>query len=188
MMNRIVIGTLVLGGVGAALVLPNLSHAQTTHTGIVERVWEDGFRLNTGDRTLRVDTWSVYGDKTANYVVVGDELTITGEFEGREFDAFTITGSGSTVPAMDSTTASATAETVAAGAHPRLAANTYSGVVERVWEDGFQLNTDHRTLRVDAWDVYGDNTASYISVGDRVTITGEFENGEFDAFTIRPNP
>lgn len=187
-MNRIVIGALVLGGIGSALVLPNLSHAQTTHRGTVERVWEDGFRLNTGDRTLRVDAWSVYGDNTANYVTVGDELTITGEFEGREFDAFTITGSGSTAPAMGSTTVPAAAETVAADANPRLAANAHSGVVERVWEDGFQLNTSNRTLRVDAWDVYGDNTASYISVGDRITITGEFENGEFDAFTVRPTP
>lgn len=188
MMNRIVIGALVLGGVGTALVLPNLSYAQTTHRGVVERVWEDGFRLNTGDRTLRVDAWSVYGDNTANYVTVGDELTITGEFEGREFDAFTITGSGSTAPAMEAMTTSAASETVAAGAQSRRAGNTHSGVVERVWEDGFQLNTGNRTLRVDAWDVYGDNTASYVSVGDRITITGEFENGEFDAFTIRPTP
>lgn len=180
MINRIVIGALVLGGIGAALVLPNLSHAQTTHRGTVERVWEDGFRLNTGDRTVRVDAWSVYGDNTVNYVMVGDELTITGEFEGREFDAFTIRSSGSTAPA--------TAETIAADANLHLAANAYSGVVQRVWEDGFQLSAGNRTLQVDAWDVYGDNTTSYVSAGDRVTITGEFENGEFDAFTIRPTP
>ncbi|MBD2428456.1 hypothetical protein [Phormidium sp. FACHB-1136] len=188
MMNRIVIGALVLSGVGVALVLPNLSHAQATYTGTVERVWEDGFRLNTGDRTLRVDSWSVYGDNTANAVRVGDELTVTGEFEGREFDAFTITESGSTVSAAaEPATASVPAETIATDTSPRSATNSYSGIVERVWEDGFQLNAGNRTLRVDAWDVYGDNTASYISVGDRITITGEFENGEFDAFTIRPN-
>lgn len=190
-MNRIVIGTLVLSGVGAALVLPNLSHAQTTHTGTVERVWEDGFRLNTGDRSLRVDAWSVYGDNTANAVRVGDELTVTGEFEGREFDAFTITGSGSPAPtaaAAEPATTAVAAETIAADVPARSASDSYSGRVERVWEDGFQLNVGNRTLRVDAWDVYGDNTGSYISVGDRVTITGEFENGKFDAFTIRPNP
>ncbi|WP_072015965.1 DUF5666 domain-containing protein [Leptolyngbya sp. KIOST-1] len=186
MINRIVIGALVAGGIGAALVLPNLSHAQTTHTGTVEKVWEDGFRLNTGDRTLRVDAWTVYGDSTASHISVGDEVTITGEFEGREFDASTIAGtdSGSTAPAATS----APSEAAAAGATPRPAANTVSGTVERVWEDGFQLNTGDRTLRVDTWDVYGDNTASYISVGDRITMTGEFENGEFDASTVRPNP
>jgi hypothetical protein len=185
-MNRIVIGALIVSGIGAALVLPNLSHAQTTHTGTVERVWEDGFRLNTGDRTLRVDTWNVYGDSTASYITIGDELTITGEFEGREFDASTIAGadSGATLPAATALSA----DSAAAGATPRPAANTYSGTVERVWEDGFQLNTGDRTLRVDTWDVYGDNTASYVSVGDRITMTGEFENGEFDASTVRPNP
>ena len=186
MINRIVIGALAVSGIGAALVLPNLSHAQTTHTGTVEQVWEDGFRLNTGDRTLRVDAWTVYGDSTASYVAVGDELTITGEFEGREFDAFSIAGtdSGSTATA----TTAAPAESAAVGATPRPAANTHSGTVERVWEDGFQLNTGDRTLRVDTWDVYGDNTASYVSVGDRITMSGEFEHGEFDASTIRPNP
>lgn len=185
-MNRIVLGVLVVSGIGAALVLPNLSHAQTTHTGTVERVWEDGFRLNTGDRTLRVDAWNVYGDSTASHVTIGDQVTITGEFEGREFDAFTIVGtdSGSTSPA----TTAIPADAVAASANPRPSSNTYSGTVERVWEDGFQINTGDRTLRVDTWDVYGDNTASYVSVGDRITITGEFENGEFDAFTVRLNP
>ncbi|MGF1518787.1 MAG: hypothetical protein ACFCVB_13425 [Nodosilinea sp.] len=187
-MNRVVIGigALVVSGIGAALALPNLSHAQTTHTGTVERVWEDGFRLNTGDRTLRVDAWNVYGDSTASHVSVGDELTITGEFEGREFDASTIAGtdSGSSAPAATA----ASAETVAASATPSPASNAFSGTVERVWEDGFQLNTGDRTLRVDTWDVYGDNTASYVSVGDRITMTGEFENGEFDASTVRPTP
>jgi hypothetical protein len=187
MMNRIVIGALVAGGIGAALVLPNLSHAQTTHTGTVERVWEDGFRLNTGDRTLRVDAWDVYGDSTASYVTIGDELTITGEFEGREFDASTITGAGSDPTSAVSTT-EVPSEAPAADPNPGPNSNAYSGTVERVWEDGFQLNTGDRTLRVDTWAVYGDNTASYVSVGDRITMTGEFENGEFDASTVRPTP
>ncbi|NJL36573.1 MAG: hypothetical protein HC840_08995 [Leptolyngbyaceae cyanobacterium RM2_2_4] len=60
-------------------------------TGTVQRIWEDGFRLNTGDRTLRVDTWDVYGDSTASHVSVGDQLTVTGEFDGGEFDASSIT-------------------------------------------------------------------------------------------------
>lgn len=200
MINRIVIGALVAGGLGTALVLANFSHAQTTHIGTVERVWEDGFRLNTGDRTLRVDAWDVYGDSTASHVTPGDQLTITGEFSGREFDAFTIAGtdSGSTpppttaVPAEAVTAEAVTAEAVAAEAvaanvTPRPDSQTYTGTIERVWEDGFQLNTGDRTLRVDSWDVYGDNTASYVSVGDRITITGECENGEFDAFTVRPD-
>jgi hypothetical protein len=164
-----------------------LSHAQTTYTGTVERVWEDGFRLDTGDRTLRVDSWDVYGDNTPNYVTVGDELTITGEFDVRDFDAFTITGAGS-----DSTIAPATTEVPsdapAADANPHPGSKTYTGTVEQVWEDGFRLNTGDRTFRVDTWDVYGDNTASHVAVGDSITITGEFDDGEFDAFTVQPMP
>nr|MDJ0706869.1 hypothetical protein [Leptolyngbyaceae cyanobacterium MO_188.B28] len=50
-----------------------------------------GFRLNTGDRTLRVDSWDIYGDNTAGHVTEGDNLSVTGEFSGRDFDAFSIT-------------------------------------------------------------------------------------------------
>ncbi|MBD2093393.1 hypothetical protein H6F67_26460 [Microcoleus sp. FACHB-1515] len=65
---------------------------------------------------------------------------------------------------------------------------SFTGTVQRVWEDGFSLNTGGRTLSVDSWDLCGDFTARHISVGDRLTITGEFEGGEFDAFSItNPN-
>lgn len=62
--------------------------------------------------------------------------------------------------------------------------SSLSGQVSRVWEDGFQLDTDDRSITVDAYDICGDNTARYIAVGDQVTITGEFEGREFDAFSI----
>lgn len=60
-------------------------------TGVVERVWEDGFRLRVGDRAITTDTWAVCGDFTARHVRVGDQLTVIGEFEGREFDVYGIT-------------------------------------------------------------------------------------------------
>lgn len=63
-------------------------------TGTVRHVWEDGFRLNIGNRNLRVDSWTLCGDFTPNHVRVGDRLTVTGEFERGEFDAFSITNSG----------------------------------------------------------------------------------------------
>ena len=62
--------------------------------------------------------------------------------------------------------------------------NSLSGEVKRVWEDGFQLQDSDRTIRIDSWDVCGDNTSGNIEIGDRVTVTGEFEGGEFDAFSI----
>ncbi|MBE9098362.1 hypothetical protein [Vacuolonema iberomarrocanum] len=59
-----------------------------------------------------------------------------------------------------------------------------TGTVERVWEDGFEVNTGDRTVRVDAWDLCGDNTQQSVSVGDELTVEGEFDDGEFDASAI----
>ncbi|MBF2077450.1 MAG: hypothetical protein IGR76_02745 [Synechococcales cyanobacterium T60_A2020_003] len=87
--------TAMLMTVGGLTVVSMVStvHAQQngSFTGTVERVWEDGFRLNTGDRTLRIDSWYVCRDSTASAIAVGDRLTVTGEFEWGEFDAFSIT-------------------------------------------------------------------------------------------------
>ena len=60
-------------------------------TGVVERVWEDGFRLRVGDRRITTDTWDICGDSTARHVRVGDRLTVVGDFEGGEFDVQSIT-------------------------------------------------------------------------------------------------
>ena len=62
--------------------------------------------------------------------------------------------------------------------------NTFSGTVERVWEDGFRLNTGDRTFRVDSWDVCGDNTTSHLSADQQVNVLGEFSGLEFDAFSV----
>jgi len=153
---------------GLTVVTGFSSQAEMTYKGTVERVWEDGFRLNTGDRVLTIDTWDVYGDNTPQSITVGDQVTITGEFEGREFDAFSIVKQGQS-QSSDS---------------PSQTGMTYAGTVERVWEDGFRLNTGDRVLTIDAWDVYGDNTPQSITVGDQVTVTGELDGKQFDAFSI----
>ena len=62
--------------------------------------------------------------------------------------------------------------------------NTFNGTVERVWEDGFRLNTGDRTFRVDSWDVCGDNTMSHLSADQQVNVSGEFSGLEFDAFSV----
>lgn len=84
--------------VGAVLMLMGLvgctSAAQMQNgvlTGTVERVWEDGFSINTGDRTVNVDSWNLCGDNTQQSVSVGNELTVEGEFDDGEFDASAIT-------------------------------------------------------------------------------------------------
>jgi hypothetical protein len=173
-MKLILAGSTILTGVVAMGVISSTAHAQSgTYTGTVERVWEDGLRLNTGDRSLRVDTWDIYGDATASHVTVGDQITITGEFDDGEFDAFSITDSMGNSLATPSNPAVAQAS-----------GTSFTGTVERVWEDGLRLNTGDRSLRVDTWDVCGDFTPSAVTVGDRLTITGEFDGGEFDAFSM----
>ena len=60
----------------------------------------------------------------------------------------------------------------------------FEGTVERVWDDGFRLNAGSRQVTVDAYDLCGDFTHRHVAVGDRLSITGEFEGGEFDVFTM----
>ncbi len=60
----------------------------------------------------------------------------------------------------------------------------FTGKVERVWSDGFILRTLSRKITVDSWDVCGDNTKKNVSVGERLIVTGVFENREFDALSI----
>lgn len=84
----------MLSGLTVVSVMSRVQAQQSgSFTGTVQRVWEDGFSSNTGNRTLRVDSWDLCGDFTANHIRVGDRLTVTGEFEGGEFDAFSITES-----------------------------------------------------------------------------------------------
>jgi len=67
----------------------------------------------------------------------------------------------------------------------QAASNTaFSGTVGQVWEDGFLLNTGSRNITVDSYDLCGDFTARHVAAGDRLSVTGEFEGGEFDVFSI----
>lgn len=82
------------GCAGVGSVQSGLPMGQATGsplTGTVERVWEDGFSINTGDRTVTVDAWDVCGDSTQQNVSVGDQLIVAGEFSALEFDASALT-------------------------------------------------------------------------------------------------
>ncbi|QQE67444.1 hypothetical protein GFS31_41570 (plasmid) [Leptolyngbya sp. BL0902] len=61
---------------------------------------------------------------------------------------------------------------------------SFNGTVSNVWEDGFSLNLGSQILRVDSWDLYGDSTRNFVSIGDRLTVLGEFDDREFDASSI----
>lgn len=82
---------LITAGIITAIALPQTGHAQATHTGTVERVWEDGFRLHTAEQTLWVDTANLSGENTPANIAVGDQIKVTGEFQSIEFDAAAIT-------------------------------------------------------------------------------------------------
>ncbi|WP_295884644.1 DUF5666 domain-containing protein [uncultured Thiohalocapsa sp.] len=152
---------------------------RTTLSGEVERVWEDGFRLNTGQRSVTVDSWDVFGDNTRSQVRVGQRVNVSGEMSGGEFDASSITIAGE---------GSASQRGASAGSGPQAEAGreTLTGTIERVWEDGFRLNTGQRTVNVDSWDIFGDNTRSRVSAGQRVRVSGEMSGGEFDATAVNP--
>jgi hypothetical protein len=82
----------VLLSVGIVIASCAVSQAQDdTFSGVVNRVWEDGFLLSNTDRSITVDSYAVCGDNTARHITVNDQVTVSGEFEGREFDAYTIT-------------------------------------------------------------------------------------------------
>lgn len=83
-------------------------------------------------------------------------------------------------------TASAPQSTGRPASVPASGRTTLTGTVERVWEDGFRLDTGERALNVDTWDVFGDNTRSKVSVGQRVSVSGEMSRGEFDATAVNP--
>ena len=96
-MHKFVVGAAVCGVMGAALVIGLRSvsavpqRQELTISGTVQRVWEDGFRLEADDRTLTVDTWDLCGDNTTQFVAADDTVTMTGEFDASEFDAFSLT-------------------------------------------------------------------------------------------------
>ena len=53
---------------------------------------------------------------------------------------------------------------------------TLNAPVLSVYEDGFRMADDRGlALRVDAWNLCGDNTRNYIRRGDRLTVIGDRE-------------
>ena len=89
-MNRSATLSFISVGVISAIALPQIGHAQATHTGMVERVWEDGFRLQTADQTLWVDASDLYGNHIPDNIAVGHQVSVTGQFGRIEFDAAAI--------------------------------------------------------------------------------------------------
>ena len=180
-MKRLIVFSTILAGLAVYGAAVNVRAQESSFSGTVTRVWEDGLRLDTGDRTLVVDTWALCGDATEGSVAEGDQLTLTGEFDGREFDVFSIANaenaavcrSGDSLEAVNDPAGNVQAQ-----------GSSFSGTVTRVWEDGLRLDTGDRTLVVDTWALCGDATEGSVAEGDQLTLTGEFDGREFDVFSI----
>ena len=182
-------GAVLLGvvGLGFVTVSAMAERQETAFDGSVQRVWEDGFRLESGDRTLTVDTWTLCGDRTVQELAPGEQVSLVGEFDGREFDAFTVTKADGTLLCEAGEAAPAAVEPLPAEREPAVASTAdtaLAGTVQQVWEDGFRLESGDRTLTGDTWTLCGDRTAQYLAIGDTVRVTGEFDEGEFDAFAL----
>jgi preprotein translocase subunit YajC len=144
--------------------------------GTVVQVWEDGLRLNPDGRgSMRFDTWDVCGDNTARNIAVGDRITVYADHDLASYDAWRILDANGQ-PACDA---------VAATAAQRDATGGFEGTVGRVWEDGLTLNLDDGgSMRVDTWDVCGDNTARNITAGDVITVYADRDLASYDAWRI----
>lgn len=194
-MKILAVGSILLGVMGVGCIsVPAIGDRQATaFEGSVQRVWEDGFRLESGDRTLNVDTWALCGDSTAQALSPGEQVSLSGEFDGRDFDAFEVTKAdgtplceaGEAAPAAAAPAAAV--ESLPAEREPAVVSasgTSFAGTVQRVWEDGFLMESGDRTLTVDTWELCGDSTAQSLAVGDSATVTGEFDGGEFDAASL----
>ena len=90
-------GSTLLGAMIAVSINPMALAQDNTFSGTVETVLDDGFILNTGERSLKVDSDDRCDDKTLSKLSQGDKLTVTGEFDdddndgNKEFDAHSIT-------------------------------------------------------------------------------------------------
>ncbi len=80
---------LITAAIIAVIALPQPGHTQVTHVGTVERVWDDGFRLQTSEQTLWVDASDLYNN-TPGHITVGDQVSVSGNFDRIEFDAAAI--------------------------------------------------------------------------------------------------
>jgi hypothetical protein len=193
-MNKFVVYAAISGIAGAGLMIglgavSAVSQQQELPlSGTVQRVWEDGFLMEADNRTLTVDTWNLCGDSTAQNLQPGEQVTLIGEMDGREFDAFSVTkANGNTLCATPEGATTATPEqpqNSVPGTAEHTQGQAFTGPVQRAWEDGFSLAAGDRTFTVDTWTLCGDNTNQFVTAGDTVTITGEFEAGEFDAFSL----
>jgi len=74
-------------------VITNAQNRILKLTGTVDRVWDDGFILKTKHKNITVDSWDLCGDNTFRYLSEGDLLVVRGEYEGGEFDTFSLENS-----------------------------------------------------------------------------------------------
>lgn len=145
--------------------------------GVATSVREDGLRLELSDgSSMRIDTWNVCGDRTARYIGTGNQITVYANHDGLSYEAIRILNANGD-PACEA--APTDLDTL------RNSNGAFEGVVTNVREDGLRLElSDGSSMRIDTWDVCGDNTARHISLGDQLIVEAERDGLGYDAIRI----
>ncbi|MGC9505128.1 hypothetical protein [Baaleninema sp.] len=160
--------------VGDPLTNPGVGTVSGSVNALVDN---DEFLLETDTGTVLVD--SDLPDSQILNLTPGERVTVTGIYDDEDFDAFSITREdGSEVvsrPGFESLTGIPNTGTLPNG--------TVSGSVNALVDnDEFLLNTDAGTVRVEA--ELPDSQVLNVNPGDRVTVTGVYDDEDFDAVSI----
>lgn len=169
-------------------------------SGTVDAVTADSFVLDYGDGTVRVEMDDGDRDADAYKLLKGDKVTVSGRIDDDFFETTKIEASSVFVENLGTTFyASAVDEesyvTLDPSAVPPLVISrtVVRGIVSKVNDDEFIIDTDSQLLRVDVSDMsfnpLDDEGYLKIDEGDRVKVIGEmdvnlFEGRELEADTI----
>lgn len=154
---------------------------------------ENEWLVATSNRVVVVDAGPRWYQNIA--LEMNETVSIIGEFDAGEFDAFTITRADGTVvtvrpaqgppPWAGGPHRQVQPQSSASEAAIAIGSQTISGPIVGTGEadeNEWLVQTRHGIVIVDA----GDRNYQSIDlpIGEIITVTGEFDDGEFDAFTI----
>lgn len=169
-------------------------------SGTVDKVNPDSFMLDYGDGTVRVEMDDGDRDADAYKLLKGDKVTVSGLIDDDFFETTKIEASSVFVENLGTTFyASAVDEESYEGLDPSaippvvVSRTVVRGIVSKVNDDEFVIDTGSRLLRVDVGDMSFDplDDQGYLRIdeGDRVKVIGQmdvslFEGRELEADTI----
>ncbi len=157
-------------------------------SGTVRSVGPDTFVLDYGEGlvTVAMDDWD--NDADAYKVVEGDNVTVTGKVDDDLFETTSIEASAVYVEGLNTyfyADAADEEDTFVTLSTPILiASTTLQGTVTDVRDEEFTLDTGLREMTVTVeempYDPLDDEGFQKIEPGDRVSVSGEIDNGFFE--------